>query len=249
MKYPDLVLVTRTLPAGNVLKDRLLEAGWPACDACPLRLAGPENPEQLRAAFAALESPDRIVLTSVEGLRRAVDLLGVEALSTCPVIVPGPGSRAAGLALGLRRIHCPTSAGNSEAMLALPQLSDVRGLQILIMAAAGGRQLLASELRARGAQVSILHVYRRLSRPLPEETLSRLARAQNPVTMLASAGALQGLQHQLPDLIWQRLLAGVMVAPSPRVADLATELGCPRVLLADGADDEAMARALEACRN
>lgn len=241
---PDIILVTRSGNAGRGLVARLREAGWPAHDGCPLRLTGPQDPTSLRADFARLQPFDRMVLTSSEGARQAVSLFGAAALSACPVIVPGPGSRALATSLGLEQVHCPPSAGDSEAMLALPELTEVSGRHVLILAAAGGRQLLATRLQARGARVSHLHVYRRLARALPAATLHALGEARRPLTLLASAGALHGLGQQLPAATWQRLLDGIMVAPSTRVAAKARRLGCAQVRQAAGADDEAMLSAL-----
>ncbi len=243
----NTVLVTRSGAAGTRLLERLRAAGWMAVDACPLRLDEPENPAQLLASFKRVLPCDRIIFTSAEGVRQAVQLFGVDDLSACPVIVPGPGTREVALTLGLRKIICPDAVGNSEAMLALPALGQVAKKRVLILAAAGGRQTLASELSKRGASVHSLHVYRRLPRQISAQALQALDRADRPVCLLASAGALLGLRQQLTAEQWQKLQGASMVAPSPRVAEMATKLGCRQVVLAGGADDAAMMEAMQRC--
>ncbi|MCC5865621.1 MAG: uroporphyrinogen-III synthase [Wenzhouxiangella sp.] len=247
MTHPDLVLVTRSRPAGQLLLQTLQDAGWPAVDACPVRLTGAASPDSLQKAFEQLLPLDLVILTSAEGLRRSVSLLGADRMSQCPIIVPGPGSRSLARELGLTGVVAPERAGSSEDMLALPELRQVAGKRALILAAAGGRQLLGAELSRRGAKVHRLHVYRRRNRALPLATLRAIGQCRQPTTLLASAGALTGLYRQLDPVHWQRLQGGWMVAPSERVAAMAAEHGCERVWLADGADDAAMLAALRAC--
>lgn len=244
MRQTDLVLVTRTGAAGRQLVARLQSDGWAAVDACPLVLKGPANPDQLRDAFKRLLPCDRLVFTSSAGVRRSVELFGADTLSACPIIVPGPGTREVARGLGLSQVACPAVTGNSESMLALPLLNEVKGLRVIILAAAGGRQLLANTLSARGARVDCLHVYRRIKRPLPESTLKALTGSAAPVCLLASAAALHGLKEQLDPEQWRRVISGIMIAPSPRVAELADKSGSAQVELASGANDADMLEVL-----
>lgn len=56
----------------------------------------------------------------------------------------------------------PDSDLNSEALLACPDLADVKGQKILIAKGLGGRSKLEQGLRDRGARVSTLDLYRRI---------------------------------------------------------------------------------------
>ena len=246
MTHPDLVLVTRSRPAGQLLQQALQDAAWPAVDACPLRLTAAASPDRLQRAFEQLLPIDLMILTSAEGLRRSVALFGADRMSQCPIIVPGPGSRSLAIELGLTGVVAPAWAGSSEDMLALPELREVAGKRALILAALGGRRLLEAELARRGAEVHRLHVYRRRGRALPPSTLRAIDQCRRPLTLLASAGALIELHRQLDPVHWQRLQEGWMLAPSERVAAMAAELGCEQVFLAGGADDAAMLAALRA---
>ncbi len=239
-----MVLVTRTGSDGERLTRALRQAGWDALHCPPVRLEGPENAEAVARRLAEVLPVERIIMTSGEAIRQAVALVGHEVMSSIPVIVPGPGSARRARDLGLESVVSPESAGNSEAMLALPELNDVEGRSIAILAAAGGRALLETELRRRGARVERIHVYRRLDQALPEGLDQRIHQARQLTTLISSGGALLALESRLKPESWQKVLAGRVVAPSPRVAEMATRSGCRNVVQADGADDKSMLKAL-----
>ncbi|MFX9532994.1 uroporphyrinogen-III synthase, partial [Acinetobacter baumannii] len=74
---------------------------------------------------------------------------------------------------GLEPVAVPERM-DSEGLLALPELRDVRGIAVGLVTAPGGRDAIAPALRARGAQVRRADVYRRLPLPPSPRTLARL---------------------------------------------------------------------------
>ena len=111
---------------------------------------------------------------------------------------------------------------NSEALLALDELQTLQGRRVAIVRGQGGRELLAAELRRRGAAVHYLEVYRR----------------EPPATMLS----LQDLPHGPPELVCvtsAEIAANLLhcIVPHERAA----LLRCP-LLAGNG-------RIAEACRN
>ncbi len=239
-----LVLVTRTGVAGEKLAERLRQAGQDSVHCAPVRLAGPADRTAVAARLARMLPVDRVVMTSGEAIRQAVQLVGRDAFSSIPIIVPGPGSAREARDLDLPIVVSPSQAGNSEAMLDLPELTNIDGCTVVILAAAGGRTLLQDELQRRGARVERVHVYRRLHRALPQGLGQRIVHADQLTTLISSGGALQAMKSQLGSEAWAKLTASRMVVPSPRVAEMASEMGCRNVLEADGADDESMLKAL-----
>ena len=239
-----LVLVTRAGEPGRQLTRRIHDAGLSAMACPPIALVGPEDPQKAREDLDRLLPADRVVVTSGEALRQAVSLVGAERFGDRPVIVPGPGTAARARTLGLECVVHPPHGGDSEAMLALEELTSVRDLRVLILAAAGGRELLQRELARRGARVDRLHVYRRLPVPLPAELDARVAEAGATITLAASLGALEALQMRLDCAAGAKLRSGVVIVPSVRAADGARAMGWTRVVQAGGADDAAMLEAL-----
>jgi len=149
---------------------------------------------------------------------------------------------------GIDAYHSPLGY-DSEALLASPALQQVTGDNILIMRGQGGREKLATELRARGAEVSYAELYRR---ECPEYTAAEIAEvltSQPLDAVLISSGA--GLDNllslmQRPDkqLRADSLLSCHLIVPSERIKRAAQAAGFNRVTTASGPDDQAMIAAL-----
>lgn len=147
---------------------------------------------------------------------------------------------------GIDAFRSPTGY-DSEALLASPALQDIAGDKILIMRGEGGRETLANELGARGAEVSYAELYRR-SQPQYDKAVLQQAFTPMPDAILISSG--EGLQNLLAliqqhNLLQTRALQQCdFIVPSERVKDIASQAGLDRITTAAGPDDQAMVRAL-----
>src|SRR3569623_1685451 len=108
----------------------------------------------------------------------------------------------------------------------------------------GGGELLAEQLRARGADVQYAEVYRRLE---PDHTLDEVARLHPDIAVIVvtSNDGLRNLLHMAaPDqMSW--LLDKQLEVISPRTAERRRQLGFTRpALVARAATDEALLEAL-----
>lgn len=121
----------------------------------------------------------------------------------------------------------------SEGLLAAPALVAVQGLRIGLLGAPGGRMLLADTLKARGAEVELLAVYRREPARWDRRHRQRLALLERPWVLLSSEQALRALLD-LAGPERARLLAGTAVVSSDRLARLARGCGFAAVTLARG---------------
>src|SRR5699024_12163754 len=161
------------------------------------------------------------------------------------LIVPGQGTASIAHELGLKNVVFPERHGTSEAMLAMPELQDVDGLDIVILAAAGGRSLMGEVLTRRGALVERIHVYQRVPCELPAGASDSIAQAPELVTLGASLEAVTGLLEKLPDAAADRVRSAPLIVPSRRVAEHARKLGCGHCVVAQGASDAQMLAPLE----
>lgn len=124
---------------------------------------------------------------------------------------------------------------DSEGLLSLPVLRDLRGRNVGLVTAPDGRSLLATELARRGARVCRANVYRRREIALTPDALSRWQAAQGDgLVVISSAAALQAVLSQLTASLRDQLLQSPAVAASERLRQSAIEHGFAEVTTAAG---------------
>ena len=139
----------------------------------------------------------------------------------------------------------PATSYDSDGLLALPALSDVRGKRILIFRGESGREDLGGALVARGALVDYVACYRRAK---PQGSVAGLAEAFREgriqaVTITSSEGLdnLWELTDEATHLVWR---ACTTFVPHPRIAARTREVGLP-VVETGGGDAGLIAGLLE----
>jgi uroporphyrinogen-III synthase len=186
-----------------------------------------------RAAVAAACAAPWLLATSPEAVAAA------HALQPLPRgrrwLAIGSGTATRLRRLGIAEVTQPERM-DSEGLLALPLLQDVRGRDIGLLTGRGGRDALAPALQARGARVRRADVYARIARPLPARALHALCALEAPAWLaLSSGGALQQLLATLPGEARAPLLRARVVAASTRLAQLARASGFDEVIVAASA--------------
>lgn len=129
------------------------------------------------------------------------------------------------------------AAMNSEALLALPELQDVRDSKILICRGQGGRPKLGEELAARGAKVDYLELYQRAVPQGAGEALANIDWQQRHVIPLFSGETLQNLLSILPQTVAKARVK--LVVPAEHVAGQARQAGFAAEV-AQNASEQAM---------
>ncbi len=174
------------------------------------------DPQVVRDDADAQPTPDIVIFIS----RNAVEH-GIRHTEGALIAVIGPATaeavRAAGRVVDIQ----PTSGYDSEHLLAEASLQDVAGKHVRIIRGSQGRDLLAEELRARGATVDYLSVYERRLPDVDPETLAELERrwrqgAINVITVM-SVQSLINLARILPDWCAAQVASTPLVTPSGRV--------------------------------
>ena len=249
------LLLTRPAAECAALAATLAEAGVYSCSLPLLETeALAETPEQC-AILRDLERYSAVIVVSKPAARLGLALLQRHwAQPPC-----GPRWFSVGAATaqildqylqphGLRAC-CPSLGDDSEALLALPELDQalcVANPRVLLMRGEGGRELIAETLRARGAVVDYLELYRRLCPQYPSGILPQLVAAQRLNALLVSSA--QGLENllQLAASAWTELARLPLLVPSPRVAELARAAGARQVIDCRGASAAAVLAALRA---
>jgi uroporphyrinogen-III synthase len=139
----------------------------------------------------------------------------------------------------LRRMDCLAVLSpermNSEGLLALHDLRDLHGRDVGLLTAPGGRDLITTTLRERGAQVHRADVYAREVVALSPASLTKLRAFDGPLLLPVSSGeALLRVFEQAPPDLAMRLRGAQVIAASARLAALAQTQGCSDVRIAAG---------------
>lgn len=150
------------------------------------------------------------------------------------------GLKAAGRAPDL----VPSDRYESEALLEMPELADMRGRRVLIVRGEGGRGLFAEAMKARGAEVHFAEVYRRARPSVDAAPLLARWAAEVDFAMATSDEVLLNLAEMLGPEGRERLLATPLVVIAERTAKTAQDLGFSRVRVAERAEDAAILRSL-----
>lgn len=185
------------------------------------------------ALVQALAAPV-VVFTSPAAVRAAAQLQPLAVRTGQHWLAVGAGTAAALRRAGIVQVQAPGRM-DSEGLLALPGLTELRGTPLGFVTAPDGRNLLVPTLEARGAEVRRADVYRRESVTLGARAVAAFDTLTAPACLLLSSGAaLQQVLAQLPDSLAGRFTALPVVAASERLADAARDAGFARVVLADG---------------
>jgi uroporphyrinogen-III synthase len=242
------VLVTR--PAGQADKlCRLLEAaGYAAVQLPTLEIREPDAIGPMQTLVESLQNYDVAVFISVNAVNRGLDyvLARRDWPQQVKIATVGASSAAALREHGLVPDLVPAHQYNSEALLALDELQDMHGKRVVILRGNGGREHLRDTLRARGAEVDYVEVYRRVC-PATDSQLMR-ALLQPGALDVITATSNETLQNlfSMAGASGQPQLRGLpLVVASERQAQLAQELGFEQsAVVAENAGDAALVEAV-----
>ena len=217
------VLVTRPQEQSDELANAITAAGGTAIRFPVIDIVGAAAGD-VRKAFAALPQADVIVFVS----RNAVTygLAGIDTGNSLLAVI-GPATKAAVEEYGSQVDIVPEQGSNSEHFLAHPALQDIAGKTITIVRGENGREKIAETLRARGAAVNYLPVYKRQLHAASDAELAALERSWRDggvdcVTVM-SAETLHNLLQLLPSACRKLLADTPLVAPGTRVIQTAEQ--------------------------
>lgn len=173
---------------------------------------------------------DWLIFVSPSAVAAGLDLLA--GANTAPpdgarFAAVGQGTARALEARGIRTVVRPVAGGGGEALLAAPALSAIAGDRAVIVRGEGGRETLADGLRARGASVDYLAVYRRAV-PSVDAGEARAGWRDGSLqfTIVTSVTGLDNLLQLVPSGVDRDGLLGTrLITVSDRVAARARERG------------------------
>lgn len=246
------VLVTRPAHQAEPFCTLLAQAGAEAVRFPVLAIAPAADPAAVAAVAERLDQFDLLIFISVNAVQYGLEWLPGPGDWPTSTAIAAVGSRTAAALVeeGLSVTLVPETGHNSEALLALPALQDMRHRRVLIVRGNGGRETLAEALRARGAEVTYAEVYRRVC---PDSDAALLLRRWQKggvdVVTVTSVESLRNLFTLLGPAGEDLLRATPLVVASERVRAVAQELDCHgAITVAADATDAGMLMALRQWR-
>ena len=240
---PLQILVTRPLPAGAVLCEKINAAGYQAIAFPTLVFLPAPDTKTFNQTLKELAQNDWLIFISPQAVTAASAAIHKQ-LPSWPtqlnIAAVGEGTAQALQAANFPPALYPPSRWDSEGLLALPEFSNLTGKRCVLVRGAKGRELLADELTARGAQVSHLIAY---ERGLPRVDSKKIVRQlQNHNLALSICTSSEGMQNLLTLVAAAQteLLALPLVVISERMRAQAREMGFKTILLAQNASHDAI---------
>ncbi len=230
---PPIVVSLRPANDHTAMRRAAAAHGLRVVALSPWRIAARDDIATRDALHAALTA-GIVIVTSPAAVRAAAVLAPLRAQRGQVFYAIGTTT-----ATTLRRMDidevCVPVRMDSEGVLALPALRDVRGLNIGLITAPGGRNRIGPDLQASGARVHRADVYAREPIALSSASIARLRAFAGPLLLPVSSGeALIAVLTAAPADIAARLRGAAVVAASERLAALAHEAGCSDVRIAAG---------------
>jgi uroporphyrinogen-III synthase len=163
------IVVTRPLAQASKLAGLITEQGGEAVLFPLLKISPIADHGPLRSAITRIESYSLAIFISPNAVAFSLpDILAREAWprGLRPVAI-GQSTVMLLASYGLGDALAPVARFDSEAVLELPELqrAAVAGRRVLILRGNGGRELLADQLRERGAEVDCVSCYQRSAPP------------------------------------------------------------------------------------
>jgi uroporphyrinogen-III synthase len=144
----------------------------------------------------------------------------------------GAGTRRELENRGITKVVAPQVGGDSEALLALPELQQCAGRRVVIFRGEDGRALLGDTLAQRGARVEYAACYRRTR---PKIDVKTWQRGEIDAVTVSSAQGLANLFEMLDSAFLQ---ATALFVPHPRIAGEARLRAVREVIVAGPSDDD-----------
>jgi len=233
------IVVTRPREQAGQLKQGIEQAGGAAILFPLLEISPVSDPAALHRLAARLHEFNLAIFISPNAVRygmAAIRATGGALPEALEIATVGLGSAVALRKLGVADVMVPTEHFDSEGLLALPALQDVRGWRIAIFRGNGGRELLGDTLKARGAEVEYATCYERAK---PAHDVNTLLEAHPDALTVTSSEAFAHLWSMLDEPARKRLAAVPLFVPHERIAMVARSLGWGNVV-ATGSGDEGL---------
>lgn len=233
------ILLTRPGEKNRLLASELASLGIPSL-CCPLLEIVPTEAPDVVAQLGSLAPQDIVIAVSENAATLASQALNSGWPPDLEYYAVGQATARAMKAAGLNSVMLPDDP-RTEGLLLMSGLQSLANRRVLILRGEGGRETLAQQLMARGAQVAYCELYRRQAIKYDRHTLLQQWQQQGVKTIVVTSGEiLLNLLTLIPESEKSWLRQCHLIVPSPRVAELARGSGWGDVIQSNGAASTAI---------
>ena len=237
------MLVTRPVHQSGHLIELIEQRGWRAIQFPAIEILPAIHSGRVEILLQRLYCFDTLIFISANAVNFALQANGgkIDLFKNHRIAAVGGATAKALEAAGLAVTWTPAAGFNSEALLEMPAFKEVKGRSVMIVRGEGGRETLADTLRARGAIVEYLEVYRRVKPECDPGLVVRLLENHElDVITITSGEALRNFMEMLGRVIRFETLAVPLVVISERLKDMAETMGFQKIAIADSPADAAI---------
>jgi uroporphyrinogen-III synthase len=236
------VLVTRPVRQSATFAERIAVLGAEPFILPALEIAPPSDDGALARALQRLSAFDLAFFVSANAAE-AVVVREPHWPRTLTALAVGPTTADALISGGIDNVLVPEERHDSEGVLALPSLQDVRGKRVLVFRGesdregGGGRELFRTTLEARGAIVEPIACYRRAKPSLdPSPVLDAWRTGRIHAVIATSVEVLDNFIDLIGVAGRTMLAATPLFVPHPRIASHAMTRSLSRVIVTGATD-------------
>jgi uroporphyrinogen III methyltransferase/synthase len=219
------ILFTRPIDRTNALWQPLTELGADCLLQPAIEISPPDDWQPVDAALARLREFDWLVFSSVNGVQFLLDRLlamgrDVRELAGLKLAAIGPGTAEELTKYHLRVDGQPAEVYRAEALAEL-LAKDARGKKFLLARASRGREVLAETLRAAGAVVEQIVVYRSTDVAQPNTEIAGALKAGHiDWTTVTSSAIARSLAKLFGDDLRKTKIASISPVTSATLQEL-----------------------------
>lgn len=235
-----VILNTRPTHQAQELNAKLEALGAKVISFPTIEITAIEDQTSLQQAINNLAQQEIAIFISPNAVLKTIPYLAKPWPTNVKLAAVGAGTKQTLTKFGLTIDFYPTQQFNSEALLALPELQQIKNKKIILFRGENGRELLVNTLQDRGALLTTISCYRRtLPKNMPELD------THPDVIICTSNTGLQNLVTLLEKQNLNWLLNTQLLVISHRIADFAQKLGFVKpALIADNASLDAIVKTL-----
>jgi len=161
------IAVTRPVDQAKKLNTYITDLGGQVIDFPLISIVPLNDYAEFDAHIAQLDQYDWLIFISTNAVQNAMPRM----LETWSNHLPshlkfaaiGPVTAQTLNEFGVKDVLIPEGRFDSEALLSLAPMRDMRGKKVMIVRGVGGREILANKLKSRGASITFAQCYQRIN--------------------------------------------------------------------------------------